>query len=200
MTSTNKHSRPKKNSPTNTEEPSTWDSEVWEEFRKKLLTNRNRDNQPYYRNVRSFTECEHDIPPALRNALCHHPNKSTAITVVVKGQQYQRPLHRVRFMLKAQRETGKIPKAHEQASHLCPDSINIGGKGGNHCCNPNHMVQENDAQNKSRQNCPGWIWLHEFEGQAGNRWYPACQHEPPCLVYTKKTQVPFHVRQQKDAK
>jgi len=88
-------------------------------------------------------------------------------------------------------------RATEQSSHLCMDSVNTDGKGAKHCCNPDHMVVEDDQKNKARQRCAGWIWIHSFQGKEGGYWYPTCSHEPPCLRFTPKATIPTTIAKER---
>ena len=110
--------------------------------------------------------------------------------VVHNKLQYQRPIHRMMHQLLERQEERPFLTKEQQSSHLCMDSVNLDGKGAIHCCNPQHMVVEDDKTNKSRQRCAGWIWIHPFDGHEGGYWYPTCVHEPPCLRYTPKSVIP----------
>lgn len=48
------------------------------------------------------------------------------------------------------------------------------------CCNPQHLVQESRRQNKSRDNCPGFITVN---GET----VKLCRHDPPCC---KESDIP----------
>jgi len=177
----------RKNSETSTSRPSQWPGKVWEEFERKLTKNEHRTGV-YYSEIPMMTDPE--APKELRDERCHNPGKSQQMMIVVGGKQYQRPLHRIRLMLKMRRQGLVVPDSVDQASHLCPDSVNVDGKGSKHCCNPNHMVLESDKINKQRQRCAGWIWVRRYKNNPGDFWYPTCTHSPPCLRYTPRTVVP----------
>ena len=115
-------------------------------------------------------------------------------SVVVDGMQYQRPMHRILLYLQRQQDGYPIPKFGEQASHLCMDAINTDGRGEKHCVRPEHMVVEDDQTNKLRRNCAGWIWIWPTEGNPGNFWYPTCTHDPPCLRYTDRSNIPTELQ------
>lgn len=172
----------RKNSPRNTQHPRLWGDKVWQAFQQKLESNTNSKGKPYY-----ITEpLGHDSPPHLENENCWNPAGCNFITVCVDGQEYQRPLHRILLLLRLREKGEPLPEKEGQASHLCHDSINKDGKGAKHCCNPDHMTVESDAQNKSRQRCAGWIFIHTYGGHAGGYWYPSCTHSPVCIRYTNK--------------
>jgi len=180
------------NSPRNTQTPAEWPADVWQAFSNRMCANRTSQGQPYYTRV-AMCPPNVDAPEALRSVECDNPFGAAQVTICCNGQQYQRPLHRIRFLLKM-RLLGQIPDSQEQASHLCMNMVNSDGRGAQQCCNPDHMIVEDDATNKSRQRCAGWIWIHAFAGHAGGYWYPTCVHAPPCLRYTLKSIVPSQIR------
>jgi len=177
----------RKNSETCTNKPSQWPDKVWKEFEGRLAKNQHRSGT-YYTEVPMITDQE--APQELLNERCHNPTKSQQMMVAVDGKQYQRPLHRIRLMLKMRQQGLPVPDSVDQASHLCPNLVNVDGKGSKHCCNPNHIVLEGDKLNKSRQRCAGWVWVRQYKNNPGRFWYPTCTHSPPCLRYTPKTVVP----------
>jgi len=186
-----KPNKKKKNSPRNTEAPSTWCEEVWTTFQKRLDKNLNNKGKPYIAPHR-----EPDTPEFITS--CMYPPKSTAMTVIAAGMEHQRPIHRIQMMLKARKEGQSLTKA-DQCSHICMDPLNPTGNGPKYCCNIDHMVIEPDQENKDRQRCPGWMWIHSFNGNDGDFWYPACQHNPPCMHrYTPKAKIPTIVQQELD--
>jgi len=177
----------RKNSETCTNKPSQWPDNVWEEFERRLAKNKHRTGV-YYTEIPMVADPA--APQELRDERCHNPGKSQQMMVVVDGKQYQRPLHRIRWMLKMRQQGLPVPDSIDQASHLCPNLVNVDGKGSKHCSNPNHMVLEGDKTNKQRQRCAGWIWIRRYKNNPGDFWYPTCTHSPPCLRYTPKTVVP----------
>lgn len=180
---------------------STWPDYVWESFFERVcLTGKNKvgdnlfDAMPV---IPTVMPC--DRPPALRYEECWWPAGGNAISehVVeyVDGQAvkryYQRPLHRMAHTLDLMSSGLDPPAQHEQSSHLCFDWPNSTDKTGKrHCCNPAHMVLEDDVTNKARRNCPGWIWIHSREEGKGNYWYLCCYHDPPCIKFTQKDIIP----------
>lgn len=184
----------RKNSPTCTAAPSTWPDAVWEAFETRLSTNRTSKNTTYLQEAAVVPD-DDDLPPALRRERCLVPTGSNMIMVVVEGQQYQRPLHRMKLLLHL-RGVGAADALDSagQASHLCMDAVNVDGKGSKHCANPLHMAVEDDRANKKRQRCAGWVWIHPYQDRLGGYWYPTCIHDPPCLRYTPKASVPTLLR------
>jgi hypothetical protein len=183
--------RCRKNKPRNTSDPKTWNEIVWKTFDLKITANLNSKGNSYYTEVSTMEQhITDDMPPALLLEKCTIPTGSNNMTICVNDMQYQRPLHRIRFLLRIRQETGNVLNSDEQASHLCMDAINVNGKGEIHCNNPNHMVIEDDCTNKSRQRCAGWIWIRPYAGNPGGFWYPSCVHKPLCIRYTPKSQVP----------
>ncbi len=179
----------KKNAPRNTENPNDWPDQVWEKFSSKLAGNVNSKGEKYYIIEKMCPQPE-DAPECLRNEVCHNPRGATAITICSNGFEYQRPLHRMRFLLRL-RETGQSDKSELQASHLCMNRINWRGRGERQCTNPDHIVPEDDVTNKSRQRCAGWIWIYpNINHQGSGYWYPSCTHSPVCLRYSPRTSVP----------
>ncbi len=140
---------------------------------------------------------KHDnvCPTSLINKLAALCDATFFTRVCCEGQEYQRPLHRIKLLLHLRATNQAIPSSDQQASHLCMDTINVDGRGEKHCANPLHMVVESDADNKARQRCAGWIWIHSYEGNTGGYWYPSCTHNPACLRFTPKTTVPTVLRQ-----
>ena len=161
-------------------------------FKDKLETNRNSNGDSYY----TVQEVDITQPPALQNSVCHYPTKSNQLMVAFEGTQYQRPIHRLSLQLDRHSKGLEFLSKTEQASHLCMDNINLDGKGNKHCVNVAHMVVETDKANKERQRCPGWIWIHDYQGNPGGYWYPSCIHSPPCLRYQPKELLPTHFRVQ----
>lgn len=71
--------------------------------------------------------------------------------------------------------------AKHQASHLCnniPHLRKTGSNADNHkCCEPTHMCSEPDAENKRRNNCPGWLWVYADAAKPEEGfWFNTCQH------------------------
>lgn len=162
--------------------PLTWPGEILVAVEKKLKRNLTSKGKPYIKKVALANG--HDVPSPLLNEVCWHPAGSARITHCDTKKEYASAIHRLNFLL-ANKENKVL-----QASHICPDWVNTNGRGEKHCCNPSHMVNEDDKTNKSRQRCAGWIWITPYDGNPGNYWYPSCQHTPPCLVFTPKaTQV-----------
>jgi len=190
-----------KNSPRNTQSPAEWSASVWEAFSRLMVTNQtkrasNGVSSSYFTAVRMCLPDE-EAPPALQDCMCHYPTGAGAVMVCLDGQEYQRPLHRLRFLLKM-RQMGLPLDSAVQASHLCMNRININGKGERQCNQPDHMVAEDDATNKARQRCAGWIWIHPYDGHEGGYWYPTCLHGPePCLRYTPKTSIPTQLKEER---
>lgn len=186
----------KVNSLTCHDSPDIWPEAVWDLFERRLAKIINSNGLPYYTSAQLLSNIENG-PPLLHNEQCHIPYGPNMIMVCYQHRQYQRPIHRIRFLLDLR---GKIITSADririQASHLCCDEINMDGKGSKHCSNPNHMVPEDDKTNKSRQRCAGWIYVRPFQGKPGNFWYPTCVHDPPCLRYTPSTQVPSYIAKQ----
>lgn len=180
----------RKNKPRNISCPSTWSDDVWKQFELMLTANQTSKGGTYYTEVPTGKHAPDEMPPALLWERCHIPTGSVNMMVCVEDMEYQRPLHRIQFLLKTRRETGIVLNNERQASHLCMDAINVDGKGASHCCNPAHMVDEDDRTNKSRQRCAGWIWIRPYAGNPGGFWYPSCVHNPPCIRYTPKSQMP----------
>ena len=180
--------RARKNSPTVTTPMQSWPTEVIATFKSKLARNINSKGLPYTQVQVSPT----GLPPALLASPCIIPFGSSSITAVVKGFQYQRPLHRMIIQLERNALGEPFLEKDEQASHICMDEINIDGRGVTHCVNAKHMVVESDKTNKSRQRCPGWIWIREYLGHKGDYWYPSCIHQPACLRYTEKDMIPSY--------
>ncbi len=178
----------KKNSSTNTDDCFLWSDGVWEEFERKLNNNSTSKETTYYHDV----DFEKSAPPALNASLCQVPTGSNQIMVVHKKQQYQRPIHRMLLQLQRRRDDLPLLNKKQQASHLCMDTVNKDGKGLKHCVNVHHMVVEDDKTNKSRQRCPGWIWIRKYQENPGGYWYPSCIHSPPCLRYQEKSIVPTY--------
>jgi hypothetical protein len=176
----------RKNKPRNTDKPEKWGDAVWKAFETKINNNLTSKNRTYYE---PFVPRGVELPPVLAADPCQIPTGSNNIMVCVNDQEYQRPIHRIRMLLKA-----RGLRSAQQASHLCMDAINVDGRGEKHCRNPSHMVVEDDKTNKSRQRCAGWIWIHPFQDQPGGYWYPSCVHEPQCLRFTPKTKVPTALR------
>lgn len=178
----------KKNSPRSEELPYRWPTEVWDIVRHRLGINKNSKGRSYYDEVPSVEDAE--APPAIQAERCHPATKSTRITVVYQSIEYSIAIHRARFMLaEYDKNDEEFPLSQAQASHICLDAVNVDGKGTFHCTNPQHMVSEYDKSNKSRQRCPGWIWIHPHDGHEGGYWYPTCIHDPPCIRYRSKTVV-----------
>lgn len=179
----------KKNSPQNTEPPHMWLDAVFQLFGERLTKNSNSKDEPYFVEAPVFGDVDiADVPPALKHVRCHNPAGSNFITLCYEKQEYKRPLHRIQFLLKIKNTKGVVPMKENQASHLCMDMVNVDGIGTEHCCNPDHLVDEDDATNKLRQRCAGWIWIHPIT--AGGFWYPSCTHQPACLRFTPKSCVP----------
>jgi len=178
----------RKNSPRSTEKPSQWSNTVWDTFTSRLIRNRNSKGKPYYNEVPMTGDV--NAPPELRNERCHNPAGSQMMMVSIGGKEYQRPLHRLRQYLSLRAAGQPLPDSLDQSSHLCQNLANVGGTGQKQCCNPDHMVLEDDRTNKSRQRCAGWVWILPQSGNPGNFWYPTCTHSPPCLRYTPITTVP----------
>jgi len=188
----------RKNAPRNTDSPSQWPANVWSTFQDALSSNLNSRGRKYFEEESVWSDLR-DLPPALQNERCHNPVGAAAITVCINGHQYQRPLHRIRFLLyqKAHLTADEFQAwltTNQQASHLCMDRVNLDGKGTTHCSNPNHMVAEDDKTNKLRQRCAGWIWIWNYDDHPGGYWYPSCTHTPPCLRFTPKSSVPTTIR------
>jgi len=175
--------RRRANKPTCTNPVADWPSEVLDLFKSRLEQNINRNSQPYFHKV-SLGE---GAPPTLAQEECWNPAGSSTMMVCHGDYQYQRPLHRLTLLLKLRDDGHSLKGINEedQASHLCPDAINDDKRGDKHCCNPHHMVLEDDKTNKSRQRCPGWLWIEPRDGNPGDFWYNACKHQPKCKVYTK---------------
>jgi len=188
MTSSKRNNKPLCKDP-----PSLWPDNVWTAFSNALTRNKNRDGNPYYVKSRPLGE----LPPALLGEYCHNPKPegSNTITVCVNDMQYNRPIHRIRMMLRCRELGNPIPNKEEQCSHLCLDEVNIDGKGSKHCTNPEHMVIEDDRMNKSRQRCAGWVWIHPYHNHDGGYWYPTCTHNPPCIRYKAKEVRPVQLKQ-----
>jgi len=178
----------KKNSPTFQGPPHLFPDEVWEIFKAKLEGNVHRGGT-YYTEVPTIATGS-EAPETLLAEQCHLPGKSARMTVVHKKMQYQIAIHRARFMIAQYERSGQYPRSADQASHLCPDAPNVSKTGDRHCTNPAHMTLQGDSENKSRQRCAGWIWIHPYHGHAGGYWYPTCVHQPPCLVYRSKDEIP----------
>jgi len=175
----------RKNSPVCTEPFADWPMAVKTRLKEMIETNRNSKGAPYLVMV-PFR----DAPPALAAEQCWNPARASKVTVCHAGVQYQRPLHKVAMWI-ADDKAGRTEPANVQASHLCPDDVNVDGKGEKHCCNPAHMCWESDIANKSRQRCAGWIWVHQVDRpRAEGHWFPSCTHVPPCLTFTPKGEVP----------
>jgi len=188
----NPEKKRKKNSPKTKLQPQEWPDIVWKIFDQKISNNRNSKSEPYYKEEALGNAQE--VPLALINERCHNPSGAAAMTIIanvgIGNEEFQLPLHRLRFYLSYWKRSDQIPDSKVQASHLCLDRVNTDGRGSNHCCNPAHMVNEDDQQNKSRQRCQGWIWIHPYGGHEGNYWYPSCLHQPPCIRFTPKTEKP----------
>lgn len=180
----------RKNSARCTDNPYDWPAAVWELFEKKMEQNKTSKSKPYFVTA-PLCPLPEIVPPALSAEQCHNPAGSNNVMVCYNGKEYQRPLHRIRFLLKIRKE-GQLPNESKsmQASHLCPDDVNVDGKGAKHCCNPDHMVAEDDKTNKSRQRCAGWVWIHPHRGNDNGFWYPSCIHNPPCLRFVPKNLRP----------
>jgi len=183
----------KKNSPRTSDTPDRWPRAVWALLRKRLVENKNSKGETYYSEVPTIDDAE--APPAILAEMCHPATKSTRITVCYNSVEYSLAIHRARFMLQEQEKTGVLPSTGVQASHLCPDSTNIDGRGTFHCTNPLHIVAEDDKTNKGRQRCLGWVWIHPHDGHKGDYWYPTCVHDPPCIRYREKDILPLQLNQ-----
>lgn len=184
--------QPKKNKPSSRLPPTQWPDNVLDEAKSRLDANLNKKDEPYFVD-HPISDNKHEVPPALQAEVCQHPRGAARITVNLNDFQYQSGIHRLRLLLRL-RDEGKDWKSMQQASHLCPDYINVTGSGHQHCVNPDHMESEDDATNKSRQRCAGWIWIHQFEDHEAGYWYPSCVHDPPCKRFTPKTEVPTVLR------
>ena len=184
----------RKNKPRATARPHEWPDAVWQKL-DLLLEQRNRNSQgnPYW--VERDMVPDAALPPALEDDRCHNPFKSARVTVCYKDRQYQIALHRARLFLRLRRNGLPLPCTKTQASHLCMDMINTDGKGNTHCCNPDHQSCESDGENKDRQRCAGWIWVHTHRDNPGGFWYPTCLHKPPCKRFTPKDMKPTELRQ-----
>jgi hypothetical protein len=153
-----------------------------------LVRNQNAKGKPYYNEVPMTGDP--NAPPELRNERCHNPAGSQMMMVSVGGKEYQRPLHRLRQYIALRAAGQPLPDSLDQSSHLCQNLANVGGTGQKQCCNPDHMVLEDDRTNKTRQRCAGWVWVLPRGGNPGNFWYPTCTHSPPCLRFTPMTTIP----------
>jgi hypothetical protein len=191
-TSEQQVSNKRKNSPRNIEPISNWNETVLDVFEEKLTKNINSKNEPYY--VKTSLCGVDQSPPALIEEMCFNPAGANCITICFEGQQYQRPLHRIMKILNLRKYGHKVPEKEEQCSHICQNRVNIDGKGTRQCCNPNHIVIEDDLTNKSRQRCAGWIWIHPFDKHIGGYWYPTCSHQPPCLRFSPITNIPTQLK------
>jgi len=185
---TKKTSTKRKNSPRCKDPPDLWPNEVWDLFRVKLeVENNNKNGKPYWREVTSRKCPIPNLEPCTRTG-----SSSRQITVVYNKMEYQRPVYRMRFLLK-ERNLGHNIRAASQASHLC---INKHGDP-DPCTTPSHMTSETDDANKERQRCAGWIWICSYNGHKGGYWYPTCKHEPACKVWTPKSVIPTLLRKEK---
>lgn len=187
----------RKNSPRNTGDVNEWPDEVFDLFNERLSKNISSIKTPYFEEVPMILNG--DGPEKLSKEKCHNPTGCNFITVCFDKKQYQRPIHRMVMYLKARAMGIPLPKSSDQASHLCMNKVNVGGKGEVQCCNPNHMVFEKDTINKDRRNCPGWLWINPYLDNPGNFWYPACTHKPPCLRYTPKSVIPTELAKDLDS-
>jgi hypothetical protein len=179
----------RKNKPKGTSNPVEWKDSVWNAFSTRLESNTNSKGDTYYTTT-PMTNTTADAPPCLVDEECWNPSNSPRITVCVDDRQYQMAMHRIMLLLRLRSEGRPLPTTREQASHICADAINTDGRGATHCCNPDHMVIEDDKTNKSRQRCAGWIWIHKYNDHIGGYWYPSCTHNPPCKTYTPKHAIP----------
>ncbi len=167
----------RKNSPLCTDPPSKWPEVVLNMFYEKLeVQNCNKKGHPYWISCPISQECP------LEELCCHKPAGATTITVCHDKKQYNRPLYRMRLILRYWKQGILLDKA-DQASHLCPNNDKNRA-----CCNPDHRTAESHEINKARQRCPGWIWIHDSKEDLGGYWYRTCQHGPPrCKVFTPKS-------------
>jgi len=191
--------RKKKNSPATKLKPNEWPKEVWESIQAKLEKNQNSKGSPYHKKFMEpgkpdFLEMDECIHPSGSERImttCPSPTEKDSKNSSDNGiREFSVAIHRAMKFIEARKQGKDISTldSSKQCSHLCLNSVNVTGSMAKNCCNPTHMLWEDDKTNKTRQRCPGWIWIYpnKHNNNPGDFWYPACTHNPACKRWTPK--------------
>jgi len=193
----------KKNSPATKLTPNNWPKEVWDSIQSKLEKNLNSNGTPYYKEFSEpgkpdfIDECFHPSGSERIRTSCLSPDEKDSNDPSDNGiREFAVAMHRAMKFIEARKQGKDISKltSSMQCSHICLNSINVTGSSAKNCCNPTHMLWEDDKTNKTRQRCLGWIWIYPniHNNNPGNFWYPVCMHDPMCKRWTPKTKMPSY--------